>query len=316
MESLEKFLKPTQEKLFEMLLRKYSNVSFCEGDFILVEGQAPIMLVAHLDTVHKDPVKFICESKDRNIIMSPQGIGGDDRCGVYALVNAYEQAPIKPYLLFTCNEEVGGIGADYFALQYEKGNLPDSLHNLKLLVEIDRAGKNDAVYYDCANSEFEKYIASKGFNTAHGTFSDISIIAPAMGLAAVNLSSGYYNPHQLCEYINRREINDTLRKVLEIVSDSAKKDFPTYSYVKCEKNGWHEMKTIRETEIQDDIKALPRWYEDYYFTLIDDYGYSIDELEYLRERYGDSIIQNIYTEETGCFYADYENMTVTNIAEK
>ena len=233
MKALEYFLKPTQYQLFKMLCNMFNDKKIykCNNEFILVEGEVPIMLLAHLDTVHKDPVRDICMTKDKNILMSPQGIGGDDRCGVYALVNAYELSVKKPWLLFTCNEEVGGIGAHYFSKVYKNGKLPKGLDDLKCLIEIDRKGSNDAVYYDCANEEFEKYITSKGFKTDYGSFSDISVIAPELGIAAVNLSSGYYNAHTLSEYINRTELDGVLYKVVEIISDVQKKDFPKYDYI-------------------------------------------------------------------------------------
>ena len=53
-----------------------------EKKFLYAEGNAPYMLVAHLDTVHKHLPSVICYSKDGNYMMSPQGIGGDDHCGV------------------------------------------------------------------------------------------------------------------------------------------------------------------------------------------------------------------------------------------
>ena len=199
------------------------------------------MLLAHLDTVHSQPVQTICKNKDKSILMSPQGIGGDDRCGVYAIVNAYDMAVKKPWLLFTCDEEIGGLGADQFCHAHADCRLPKELDDLKLLVEIDRRGSNDAVYYDCDNKEFEKYIISKGFRTAFGSFSDISVIAPELGVAAVNLSSGYYNAHTLHEYINCKELNAVLQKVNEIVADAAKEDFPKYKYIekvyKCYESG-------------------------------------------------------------------------------
>ena len=107
MKNLEDFIKPTQDELFKKLSGIYEGAVGIAGSFILVKGEAPIMLVAHLDTVHKEPVKDICTSADGNILMSPQGIGGDDRCGVYALVKSYERSPVKPYLLFTTDEETG-----------------------------------------------------------------------------------------------------------------------------------------------------------------------------------------------------------------
>ena len=201
MKNLEDFIKPTQKELFNLIRKKYRGEAIVRMDsYILVPGEAPIMLLAHLDTVHKKPVKHICKSAKGNILMSPQGIGGDDRCGVYALVKSRQAAPIKPWLLFTCDEEIGGLGADTFVDDYVKGKMPKSLDELKLLVEIDRKGYNDAVYYNCDNPKFEEYITSKGFVTAEGSFSDISIVAPELGVAAVNLSSGYYNAHTLHEF--------------------------------------------------------------------------------------------------------------------
>lgn len=302
MRKLEKFIKQTQKDLFGKLLNMFSGQAiFCKEHFILVKGAAPILLVAHLDTVHKHPVKNICTSADDNILMSPQGIGGDDRCGVYALVNAYESSAIKPYLLFTCNEEVGGVGAKTFVKCLDK--LPPELSNLKCIVELDRKGSRDAVYYDCDNPNFEKYITSKGFETAQGSFSDISVIAPALGVAAVNLSSGYYNAHTLHEYINRKELNSTLAKVIEIVSDSARQDFPRYEYIEKKLSNLpashYDYWDFEELTIPKD---LPVEYQEFYTALLD--IYPIEQLEEWRKIYGDKIISEVYIEEFAPFYSD------------
>ena len=232
MKILEDFLRPTQDELFGMLCKMFEEKAICrKHDFILVRGEAPIMLLAHLDTVHENPVEDICTTADGNILMSPQGIGGDDRCGVYALTNAYEAALKKPWLLFTCDEEIGGCGADAFCEVHQEGKLPKELDLLKMLVEIDRRGSEDAVYYNCDNKEFEAYITGKGFKTEFGSFSDISYVAPELGTAAVNLSSGYYNAHTQHEFINRQHIEAVIEKVNEIVAEAAQPDFPRYEYI-------------------------------------------------------------------------------------
>ena len=51
--------------------------------FLYAEGTVPVLLVAHLDTVHRTQPETICYSADGTVMMSPQGIGGDDRAGVY-----------------------------------------------------------------------------------------------------------------------------------------------------------------------------------------------------------------------------------------
>lgn len=291
MKTLEEFLTPTQTQLFKNLCEMCHGKSlYVKGKFILVKGTAPILLVAHLDTVHKEPVRDICTSADGNILMSPQGIGGDDRCGVYALVNAYEQSAIKPNLLFTCNEEVGGIGAKYFAYLHSLGKLPKSLDKLKFIVEVDRKGRSDAVYYDCTNKDFETYITSKGYKTAKGTFTDISIIAPKLGIAAVNLSSGYYNAHQLCEYINRKELDVTLAKILTMITDAAQKDFPQFEYL----SAFHDFIP----------QSIPKEYAEIYEELL--YDYSSDELEYFRSAYGDKVLWELYSDLYQPFYDKQE----------
>lgn len=235
---LEEFIYPTQTKLFDRLLSTYrGRVAFVKDAFILVRGVSPVLLVAHLDTVHDKAVETICASEDGNILMSPQGIGGDDRCGVYALASVYEAAPIKPWLLFTCDEEIGGLGADKFCLAHERGKLPDELDALKFIVEIDRRGANDAVFYDCDNPAFSAYVTGNGFETAYGSFSDISYIAPELSTAAVNLSSGYYYPHTLHEYINRSELEHTIDRVAEMVHDATRSEFPAFVYVPAQEFG-------------------------------------------------------------------------------
>mgnify|MGYP001041366939 FL=1 len=288
MNRLEDFVMPSQKVLYTKLRRMFKGSALSsKGSYILVPGDAPIMLIAHMDTVHKESVKQICKTQNGNILMSPQGIGGDDRCGVFALVKAHKAADIskKPWLLFTCDEEIGGVGAEKFCEHHRKGKLPKELDGLKLLVEIDRKGEKDAVYYECGNEEFEEYITSKGFETEYGSFSDISVIAPELGVAAVNLSSGYYNAHTLHEYINRAHLNATIEKVIEIVADASAEDFPKYEYV----NAWDD--------VPDDIREE-------YEELLD--FYSPVELDMLREEHGDSIIHTLYKDEMGYSRADYD----------
>ena len=303
MKFLEDFLLPTQKQLFKRLCKKFKGKTLIsKGNFILVRGQAPILLVAHLDTVHDEPVRDICISADRNILMSPQGIGGDDRCGVFALCNIFHAAQVKPWLLFTCNEEVGGLGAKAFCLAHQQKQLPKDLDSLKFIIELDRKGKNDAVFYNCANPEFEQYITGKGFKTAQGSFSDISLIAPELGIAAVNLSSGYHNAHTRHEYINRAELNATIDKVIDIIDDVHL--LPRFEYVETRSVNYLSQKLLHHDNLisssclneQDYIPhRIPAEFQDVYEALLD--FYSANELEYFRAEFGDHILWQIYNDE-------------------
>lgn len=87
-ELFERILRLPQQKLKGMLeshlIRSgYRPVS--ERGFLYASGELPVLLVAHLDTVHHQTVRDICYSAERRIVMSPQGIGGDDRAGVFMI---------------------------------------------------------------------------------------------------------------------------------------------------------------------------------------------------------------------------------------
>lgn len=290
------YITPAQPELFAMLARRFQDAVVKEGSYILVQGEAPVMLVAHLDTVHKEPVKTVCFSSDRNILMSPEGIGGDDRCGVYALCSVYEAAEYKPWLLFTCDEEVGCIGADDFAGDYFKKLIPFDLSFLKMVIEVDRKGKDDAVYYECDNREFEDYITSKGFVTAHGSVSDISYVAPALGVAAVNLSSGYYNAHTQHEYVNLAEIHTTIAKIQEIVDESMSDAVPAFEYVElCDDFGWsfgYGRGKMDSSEI-DAYSFLNQYQQYMYEELLA--LYCEDELDAYIIEFGPEVIEEIYS---------------------
>ena len=300
--SLEHFLRPTQKQLFKRLCKIFKgNSLISKGNFILVRGSAPVLLVAHLDTVHEKPIRDICLSPDKNILMSPQGIGGDDRCGVFALCHIFNSTQIKPWLLFTCNEEIGGLGANSFCLAHKQNLLPKELDALKFIIELDRKGKNDAVFYRCANNDFESYITSKGFKTAQGSFSDISLIAPELGIAAVNLSSGYYHAHSLHEFINRSHLHDSIQKVIGIVSESTRHDFTKFDYIETFHHSISDTLHFHNLLEHNNIPHnLPKDLLDIYDALLD--FYSANELEAFRHEYGNHILRQIFDQEVVPFF--------------
>ena len=89
MARFESILKMTQGELKEYLaqqLCEYGYEPVCKNGFLYAEGTVPVLLVAHLDTVHTHQPDIICRSEDGRYLMSPYGIGGDDRAGVYMIL--------------------------------------------------------------------------------------------------------------------------------------------------------------------------------------------------------------------------------------
>lgn len=204
-------LKMQQEELKEYLanaLKEYGYNPISNKGYLYAKGNIPVLLVAHLDTVHTEIPSIICFSDGRQYLMSPQGIGGDDRCGVYMILLILTS--LKCHVLFCEDEETGGNGARDFANSKIKPEV-------NYIIEMDRRGSNDAVFYNCDNPEFTEFVISYGFKKERGSFSDISVIGPYLETAAVNISAGYYNEHRLHEYIDLSALYNNVRRITQMI---------------------------------------------------------------------------------------------------
>ncbi len=210
-----KVLESTQEGLrlsLETFLGSiYEDRVVVTDDYIIAFGDIPVGLVAHMDTVHSTPVKQLYYDREENVMWSPQGLGADDRAGVYGMVEILKRN-LRPTLILTTDEEKGGLGASKLI-----GDIKECPCELNFLIELDRRGSDDCVFYDCDNRDFETYIEGFGFKTSWGSFSDISYIAPAWGLAATNLSIGYEDEHSKIETLNIDWMFNTIDKVCDIL---------------------------------------------------------------------------------------------------
>lgn len=204
----------------------YTNI-INGGLYVAAEGDLPICLCAHMDTVYKVAPVDVYYDSEQKVFWSPQGLGADDRAGIYIILSLIEKG-YKPSVIFTDLEEVGGIGAKTLVSKYPRCPFRDC----RALIQLDRQGSVDAVYYDCANEDFELLITGYGFITDRGTFSDISILAPEWRIAAVNLSVGYYDEHRETEILKLEECIDTLNKVECMLKDCI--NWPGYTYIQKE----------------------------------------------------------------------------------
>lgn len=206
----------------------YNNIRYTEK-FVIAEGEIPVCLIAHMDTVFiRPPFEFFYDSQ-KKVLWAPYGSGFDDRAGIYAIIQCLE-AGLRPHIIFTDEEEKGGIGARDVIHVF-----PDCPFNdCRCLIQLDRANEIDSVFYDCDNQDFEKYINKFGFKTNWGTFSDISTIAPAWEIAAVNLSIGYVDEHTSNERLYCKWCDKTIEKVKRILI--AAKNMKSYAYIPIKYN--------------------------------------------------------------------------------
>lgn len=206
--------------LTKYLRTKYDKVVQTKDYVYAIGEQSEVALVAHLDTVYARPVKDLYYDQTKGVLWSPDGLGADDRAGVFAIIKIIE-GQLRPSIIFTMEEETGGLGA----LALSKLTCP--FPNLKYIIELDRRGSDDCVFYDCYNPDFVKYIESFGFVERFGSFSDISILCPAWKICGVNLSIGYEDEHSISETLHIAPLFATIKKVKKMV---VAKDIPFFTY--------------------------------------------------------------------------------------
>ena len=225
LKSIEQIFQLRQPSLLKAMTKylesKYNKV-ISTNEYVVAVGNIPVALTAHLDTVFKEPPQRIFYDRVKNVMWSPEGLGADDRAGVYAIIQIVKSG-MRPTIILTTDEELGCNGAEKMVK-----SMPKAPAELKYIIELDRRGSDDCVFYQCNNPDFENYIESFGFVMNFGSFSDISVICPAWGVAGVNLSIGYYNEHSFSETLYVGQMLNTINKVKKMLADA--NEAPVFDY--------------------------------------------------------------------------------------
>lgn len=196
-------------------LEKQGYTPEFDGKNIYAKGTFPVLLAAHMDTWFTEPIKKIVQ--DGTKLSSPQGIGGDDRCGIYMVLELIKEFHCS--VLLSTYEEVfesySGSMYDFISSRYR----PESL-DVDYIMEFDEPGKDGVVYYEVGNRSFEKFIEEDGYFKRRDSDgqTDIRFITVAYNIAGVNIPCGYYCNHFEEEYINYDETEVSLyyaRKILK-----------------------------------------------------------------------------------------------------
>jgi hypothetical protein len=161
---------------------------------------------------------------------------------------------------------------------------------LKYIIEYDRKGRKDCVFYQCDNRDFVDFVEKFGFKEATGTFSDISVIAPALGVAAVNLASGYYFPHTNHEVVSLHDMHNVVEASVNMMNTEC--DGFKYIKKKYTYSGYSTRRAIEVTMLPADVARV--------------YDYTIDE-KYRNNRSDELAIDEYgnlykYSEYSKCFY--------------
>jgi len=215
--------------------------AFTDGEFFSYkegDDQLPL-LVAHTDTVATIPPtksEILYDHRQKVIIRKPtttwnkwdaEPLGADDRLGVAMIYLLLQQFPNAPALLLNY-EECGGYGAKQAA-----SVLKEELQRYPYLIELDRSGCRHFAHYGYITNEFREFMLSllPNWQFRQGTFTDISILCPAIKRCGVNIAIGYYNQHTPHEFVELQHTMKALNAVQKLLSNPVDKPFVCHSQV-------------------------------------------------------------------------------------
>lgn len=216
------------EHMSELLRKAGATVTRDEfGNVLAVKGDAhagPVpCIAAHLDTVHQITGEGILPVEVRGSVLGilPKsleqcGIGGDDKCGLYAALHCLRALPACRVALLV-DEEVGCIGASQVDLGF--------FAQAAFVLEADRRGGGDFVTAiagtPLGSAAWLETVAplykARGFKAVAGAMTDVQELRDrGAGVSVANMSAGYHNPHTDRETIHLRELANTVSLMLDI----------------------------------------------------------------------------------------------------
>ena len=87
-ERLVSFSQKEMHTAMSKFLKKYYKDVIITEDYIVAIGDIPIALVSHMDTVYDTPVSTLYYDQKKKVLWSPDGLGADDRAGIFAIMSA------------------------------------------------------------------------------------------------------------------------------------------------------------------------------------------------------------------------------------
>jgi len=188
-----------------------------------VEGVDRVIINAHMDTV-ANAVADIGIFKTANDMVfrskNNQVIGGDDKCGVFAVLKLIIDKDIHIPLtgLLTVAEETGCNGVRH-AMSHHSDYFADCI----FWVTVDRRGNDEIITtnsdYQLSSDEITKVLDNLDDNwkSATGSISDVSEGVSSLNINGINLAAGYYNAHTGSEYVSMNDLTNSVSFLKQIL---------------------------------------------------------------------------------------------------
>jgi putative aminopeptidase FrvX len=187
-------------------------------------------IVSHTDTVHQmcknrkiyifEDTLFAIAEKERTAYNQSDicqvGVGGDDKCGVYACLQAMSDFDNIKSVFFRF-EETGCNGSSAANMKFFK--------DCNMVLQLDRKGSSDFITHTngltIASDKFKKdsseIYTKYGFSPNYGTSTDVGALKRnGLEVSAANISSGYFEPHSGFETVNIKVLDNTYLMISDI----------------------------------------------------------------------------------------------------
>ena len=181
-----------------------------------IEGSDRIIVNAHMDTVANAVADVgVFKTTDDVVFKSKnnQVIGGDDKCGVFAVLKCITDRDFQIPLtgLLTIAEETGCNGVRH-AMNHHKDYFADCI----FWVTVDRRGNDEIITsnsdYQLSSDDITEMLNNLDDNwkTSSGSISDVSDGVVALEINGINLAAGYYNAHSGSEYVSLKDLTNSV----------------------------------------------------------------------------------------------------------
>ena len=189
---------------------------------------------AHMDEVHtnRETDYTVVWEEDEIYGYSPktesrQGIGADDKNGIWVALKVMANVPYIKAAFFVC-EEIGCYGSEHVDLGF--------FDNCRFVIQCDRRGSGDFVCQAsniplCTSAFVEAMRPSEfGYMPVCGSPTDVVMLRRrGLKCCACNLSCGYYEPHTENENTNPADLERCWKMVFRACS-TIKKRFAAPAY--------------------------------------------------------------------------------------
>jgi hypothetical protein len=207
-------------------------------NYIYINNNAPVLAVAHLDTVVNPTKVFNFNTYTRNGLTICKTPTLDDRLGAYMILDLFPELLGDGWadILLTEGEETGNSTAELFALDWNDES-KDINRDINWICEFDRAGtalsgRDDVVLYSFDDSDTRNMLKENGYNEiARGSLTDICKLE-GLGVKAFNFGVGYHENHTTKAWACLEEAEYAAKKFVELYN--SKKD----TRLKHEKKVW------------------------------------------------------------------------------